>query len=129
MRSNRRNPCPTCKRTKDKRALQCAPCRRRDRPARLGTGVECRLLKNGYVAIMRDGIEWLEHRFVMKKFLGRDLRSDEHVHHKNGVRRDNRLRNLEILSASEHARRHLAPRAHKMSALGHKARWNYGPDL
>jgi HNH endonuclease len=39
-----------------------------------------------------------EHRYVITKVLGRPLRSDEHIHHKNGVRSDNRLSNLEVWS-------------------------------
>jgi endogenous inhibitor of DNA gyrase (YacG/DUF329 family) len=43
-----------------------------------------------------------EHRWLVEQALGRYLRSDEHVHHVNGVKDDNRLENLQVMGAQEH---------------------------
>lgn len=49
-------------------------------------------LKNGTI---------LEHKFIMSQFLGRPLSLGENVHHKNGVRHDNRIENLELWSVRQ----------------------------
>jgi hypothetical protein len=81
-------------------------------------------MKIGYREINVDGERRYEHRYVVEQALGRRLAADEHVHHKNGIKTDNRLENLEVLSASNHHREHMThERAKRMSALGLAARW------
>lgn len=52
----------------------------------------------------------LEHRLVIEKSLGRILEKNEIVHHRNKIRHDNRLSNLQLMTQAEHMRHHTEER-------------------
>ena len=60
-----------------------------------------------YKALKIDGKRIDEHRYLVEKVIGRKLKRNEVVHHKDGNKRNNDLLNLEILSLSEHSSMHV----------------------
>ena len=64
------------------------------------------VLPNGYKYIKINGKQREEHRLVMERYLGRELRTDEHIHHKDGNKLNNSIDNLLLISNSEHAKLH-----------------------
>ena len=72
------------------------------RKNKIGTKIKTKL---GYirVKISESPPVWeREHRIVMEKKIGRPLENHETVHHKNTIRDDNRIENLEIRHLSDH---------------------------
>ena len=46
----------------------------------------------------------------MEQHIGRYLKDDEVVHHKNKIRNDNRIENLQLMTFKEHASFHMKER-------------------
>lgn len=71
-------------------------------------------IDNGYIRVLiplKDQVGnnkyAMQHRLVMERHLGRKLKDDEVVHHKNHNRSDNRISNLQVMTHSEHSYHHI----------------------
>ena len=85
-----------------------------------GNFVGRRIGQNGYAYVCIDGRGYIrEHRYVMEQHLGRELGSEEVVHHENEIVIDNRLSNLRLFpTKSTHKKYHLL-----LAALARDAEW------
>lgn len=80
---------------------------------------------DGRLEIMcRDGTHVMFYRAVMEAHLKRRLRSDEQVHHLNGDCTDDRLENLQLISASEHTKLHAVPAVRRRWDRVRKYAWS-----
>ena len=61
---------------------------------------------HGYHTITTPFNKHLVHRIIMEQHLKRSLSPDELVHHINGIKIDNRLENLELVTRQSHGKIH-----------------------
>lgn len=105
-------PCATCGTTYKPPTARSKFCstacagraRRSGKPSKEPTGY-LRRYEPGHPMANKTG-RIREHRRVMAEHLGRALLPTEHIHHINGIKDDNRIENLEVMSNSEHQRLH-----------------------
>ena len=67
-----------------------------------------------------------EHVLQMQKYLSRALTKDERVHHRNEIKDDNRLCNLELMKLNEHMKYHAIRRKKAVRQdLSSRHIWHY----
>ena len=77
---------------------------------------------------LTGGKKVTEQDFVMEKQLGRRLKENEVVHHKDGNKLNNDISNLKVMSRGEHARYHnfgiiRTDREKKLTGAGQRRHW------
>ena len=102
----RLSQCRTCGNPTGSRSMDCLPCANRLRKGRL-SGLENpnwrggATMHGGYRYIRSGGKYVAEHRYVWEQANG-PLPTGGIIHHRNGVKDDNRLENLELTTRAKH---------------------------
>jgi hypothetical protein len=92
----RKEPCPICGTLKAPSSSTCKACIPRRGPYGSNWKGGRTTHTKGYVQVLTNEGYRMAHALVMEEHLGRRLLPGENVHHKNGVRDDNRIENLEL---------------------------------
>ena len=110
MKADHSTTCPICGITFNKVENQkycsrkCQGMAKRGKPHPHTGGISKN--RQGYVREYINGKYVFQHRLVVERAIGRKLRDDEIIHHKDRDKSNNSLDNLEILSSSEHTKIH-----------------------
>ena len=96
-----KHPCPMCGQLcKGKICKQCTMANASNRYRDIHGGYIVLRIRDHPMANKKGIVA--EHRFVMADYLGRFLTKDEVVHHLNGIRHDNRIQNLGLVTKHSH---------------------------
>jgi hypothetical protein len=122
----RKSNCPKCGVRKNRAAALCRACTPSPKPLLGRTGPAHPAWKggrdvdrDGYIRTYAPNHPWprqcgyvREHVRIMELSIGRRIKADEVVHHRDHDRQNNSLANLELMSRGRHSRLHRAHDIH-----------------